>query len=245
KPQAAATSSRGWEAAEVDNAEASLPAAGSSHGTGRGFGGRGFGGSTAPESSGRGSGGRGIGRGGGGGRGQHFGREESWPTQGQSSGSAEARAPKAVAEKPRSRPEAEKTRRPLADMLDYIRTCSKTLDGGLGSQEEEGMLASRALEEMGDRVLLVAADQRGSKPLEKLLRKAAPEAFAVAFSALIEALPDLAPNQYGSHVLEAGLASWAERLGLEEPFRPPAAPLVSLCSRLREDGGWPALVSDP
>ena len=33
-------------------------------------------------------------------------------------------------------------------------------------------MSTRALEEMGERLLLVAADQRGSKPLEKLIKKA-------------------------------------------------------------------------
>eukprot|EP00930_Biecheleria_cincta_P049040 TRINITY_DN34284_c0_g1_i1.p1 TRINITY_DN34284_c0_g1~~TRINITY_DN34284_c0_g1_i1.p1 ORF type:complete len:785 (-),score=183.42 TRINITY_DN34284_c0_g1_i1:66-2099(-) len=98
---------------------------------------------------------------------------------------------------------------------------------------------------MAERVLLVAADQRGSKPLERLLRKASSDSFNEAFKRLIAALPELAPNQYGSHVLQSALASWAERLGEDEPARPPVAPLVTICKSLREDGGWPALVVNP
>lgn len=138
----------------------------------------------------------------------------------------------------------------MADFLDYLRECAKTLEGGLPSPEEEAMLASRAVEELGDRVLLVAADQRGSKALERLLRKTGHEAFAAVFQALLEAAPELAPNQYGSHVLEAALASWAERLESkpaegqsEAPAAgPPVEPLLALCKGLSEDGSWPALV---
>eukprot|EP00929_Paragymnodinium_shiwhaense_P065162 TRINITY_DN3269_c3_g1_i1.p1 TRINITY_DN3269_c3_g1~~TRINITY_DN3269_c3_g1_i1.p1 ORF type:complete len:844 (+),score=274.10 TRINITY_DN3269_c3_g1_i1:70-2601(+) len=137
-------------------------------------------------------------------------------------------------------------RRPLAELNDYIKACNRTLNtGGVSSAEEEVMLASRAMEEIGDRVLLVAADQRGSKPLEQLLRKCGAEEFNAAFERLVEALPELAPNQYASHVLEAALVSWAERLGSEDPAkRPPAAGLVRVCKSLCEDGGWPALVDD-
>lgn len=139
----------------------------------------------------------------------------------------------------------QRARKPLADILDYLRTCSKTVNEGLSSPAEEALLASRAIEEMGERVLLVAADQRGSKPLERLLRKASLDSFNEVFKQLIVALPELAPNQYGSHVLESALASWAERLSGDEPARPLASPLVAMCKSLREDGGWPALVVNP
>lgn len=107
------------------------------------------------------------------------------------------------------------------------------------------MLATRAVGEMGDRVLLVAADQRGSRPLEKLLRKADTEAFNPMFKTLMDAVPELAPNQYASHVLQSALASWADRLGEEADKQPSAAPLVALCQTLQDDGGWPALIHSP
>merc|ERR1719265_2563415 len=101
------------------------------------------------------------------------------------------------------------------------------------------------MEEVGDRVCLVAADQRGSKPLEQLIRRTGSEEFNMAFERLMESLPDLAPNQYASHVLEAALGTWAERLGNADPSKQPlSAPLVSLCKSLSGDGGWPALIDD-
>lgn len=131
-------------------------------------------------------------------------------------------------------------------MLDYIRISARNINADAGARDEqETLMAARALEEIGDRLLLVAADQKGSKPLEKLLRASPPEAFALAFKPLMEAAADLGPNQYGSHVLETALASWAERLGLEEASRPPSEPLVALCASLKEDQAWPALICDP
>ncbi|CAK0808515.1 unnamed protein product, partial [Prorocentrum cordatum] len=60
-----------------------------------------------------------------------------------------------------------------------------------------------------------------------------------------EALPDLAPNQYGSHVLEAVLASWAERQAASpEAAAQLAPPLVAVCGALRERALLPLLVSD-
>jgi len=142
---------------------------------------------------------------------------------------------------------------PLADLLSYLRSCTRTLTGdGLATREQEVLLATRAVEEMGDRALLVAADQRGSKPLERLLRHADAEAFAALFQRLMETFPELAPNQYASHVLQSALASWAERqspaagveAGVTAPTPAAATPLVALCAALQEDCGWPALVHD-
>ncbi|CAJ1424145.1 unnamed protein product [Effrenium voratum] len=133
-------------------------------------------------------------------------------------------------------------RRPLADLIDYARSCSKALDG-LSGQEEQ-LMSTRALEEMGERLLLVAADQRGSKPLEKLIKKAASEGFLAAFKRLLDDLDNLAPNQYASHVLETALKSWAERLGQEkdpEFFKP----IVATCNKVQEEGSWDSLMNSP
>lgn len=105
-------------------------------------------------------------------------------------------------------------------------------------------MASRALEEMGAKVVEVAANQRGSRPLERLVRRAGPEAFNDVFRTLLGSFPDLASNQYASHVLEAALASWAERLGGPESGRPAAEPLQELCASLREDQGWASLAAN-
>lgn len=107
------------------------------------------------------------------------------------------------------------------------------------------MLASRAVEEIGDRVFAIASDQRGSKVLERLLRKAGLETFNDLFRQLMAALPDLAPNQYASHVLESALGSWSDRMLSEtEATRPQTEPLIAQCNALVRDGGWPALVDD-
>lgn len=148
-----------------------------------------------------------------------------------------------------------RSRRPMTEILDYLRELAKSLEDA--SPEEEALLMSRAVEELGSRILLVAADQRGSKILEKLLRKGGAEAFTQLFKPLVEATPELAPNQYGSHVLEAALASWAERLGSKPDMPhqadkppegargpPPVEPLVAMCKSLEEDGAWPALVDN-
>ena len=63
-------------------------------------------------------------------------------------------------------------RRPIADLVDYVRSCSKALDGL--SKTEENLLSSRALEEATaapDRLFSIASDQRGSKPLGKADQK--------------------------------------------------------------------------
>mmetsp|Transcript_22767 Transcript_22767/g.43658 ORF Transcript_22767/g.43658 Transcript_22767/m.43658 type:complete len:878 (+) Transcript_22767:47-2680(+) len=136
-------------------------------------------------------------------------------------------------------------RRPLSDLIDYLRACTKTLQEGLSAREDEAMLASRAVEEIGERALAVASDQRGSKVLERLLRKAGKETFDDLFRQLMAALPDLAPNQYASHVLESALASWADRMLSEaEAARPQTEPLIAQCNALMRDGAWPALVED-
>lgn len=147
----------------------------------------------------------------------------------------------------RSDAQGSRGRRPLADMIDYMRTCTRALDGGLASIAEEEMMASRGIEEVGDRILLLAVDQRGSKPLERLLRRAGNEAFTEAFGRLVGAFPELAPNQYASHVLEAVFASWVERIGASEAAAEPppsVAPLAAMCASLSVDGGWPSLVDD-
>eukprot|EP00927_Polykrikos_kofoidii_P046320 TRINITY_DN40551_c0_g2_i1.p1 TRINITY_DN40551_c0_g2~~TRINITY_DN40551_c0_g2_i1.p1 ORF type:complete len:851 (-),score=153.76 TRINITY_DN40551_c0_g2_i1:107-2659(-) len=139
----------------------------------------------------------------------------------------------------------EKPRRPMADLFDYARSCSRTLVVGLTNKEEEQLMASRALEEIGDRLLLVAVDQRGSRPLERFLPRAGPEDFATAFVQLIEAFVELAPNQYASHVLESALTSWPGRLHeKDDNDRAPTECIVKLCANLSEDRCWPALVSD-
>jgi len=136
-------------------------------------------------------------------------------------------------------------RRPLSDLIDYLRACTKTLQEGLSAKEEEAMLASRAVEEIGERALAVAADQRGSKVLERLLRKASKETFDNLFRQLMAALPELAPNQYASHVLESALGSFSDRMCSEtEAARPQTEPLIAQCNALVRDGGWPALVDD-
>lgn len=139
-------------------------------------------------------------------------------------------------------------RRPLADLVDYVRSCSKALDGL--SKTEENLLSSRALEEATaapDRLFSIASDQRGSKPLEKLIKKATPEVFSLIFKMLLEAFGDLATNQYASHVLETALRSWADRLGNEKNDKPSlyCQPLVSACSRLNDEALWPSLVINP
>ncbi|CAK9006656.1 unnamed protein product [Durusdinium trenchii] len=132
-------------------------------------------------------------------------------------------------------------RRPLVEMVDYIRSCCKV--DGLGPSEE-ALLSTRALEEISssvDRLRAIAKDQRGSKPLEKLIKKATTESFALICPMLLEDLEDLATNQYASHVLETALRSWAERLGQET--KPPVEPVVSACTKLNE-GLWPSLVKN-
>eukprot|EP00928_Gymnodinium_smaydae_P030493 TRINITY_DN22663_c0_g1_i1.p1 TRINITY_DN22663_c0_g1~~TRINITY_DN22663_c0_g1_i1.p1 ORF type:complete len:911 (+),score=207.92 TRINITY_DN22663_c0_g1_i1:35-2734(+) len=219
--------------ATADAATSSAPAApaAGSKGSGRGQpSGKGAGRGQPSWSSGRGRGGGGPGRGvpdrGGGGR---PGASSSGDRRQQAGGAAKSGE---------GRP-----RRPLAEMIDYLRTCVKSLEEGLGVAAEEDLLAARAVEEMGDRVVLIAADQRGSKFLERLLRRSGPEAFAAAFSLLAKGFSDLAPNQYASHVLSTALTSWAERLA-PEGQQPPLQPLVDACAALSDSGGWPALVDD-
>ena len=137
-------------------------------------------------------------------------------------------------------------RRPLADLVDYVRSCSKALDGL--SKTEENLLSSRALEEATaapDRLFSIASDQRGSKPLEKLIKKATPEVFSLIFKMLLEAFGDLATNQYASHVLETALRSWADRLGNDKPSLNHCQPLVTACSRLNDEALWPSLAINP
>ena len=137
-------------------------------------------------------------------------------------------------------------RRPLADLVDYVRSCSKALDGL--SKADENLLSTRALEEATaapDRFLLIASDQRGSKPLEKLIKKATPEAFSPLFQMLLEAFGDLATNQYASHVLETALRSWAERLGEDAVNKPSCQPLVAACARLNDETLWFSLATNP
>lgn len=137
-------------------------------------------------------------------------------------------------------------RRPLADLVDYVRSCSKALDGL--SKTEENLLSSRALEEATaapDRLFSIASDQRGSKPLEKLIKKATPEVFSLIFKMLLEAFGDLATNQYASHVLETALRSWADRLGNDKPSLYHCQPLVTACSRLNDEALWPSLAINP
>ncbi|CAL1132854.1 unnamed protein product [Cladocopium goreaui] len=137
-------------------------------------------------------------------------------------------------------------RRPIADLVDYVRSCSKALDGL--SKTEENLLSSRALEEATaapDRLFSIASDQRGSKPLEKLIKKATPEVFSLIFKMLLEAFGDLATNQYASHVLETALRSWADRLGNDKPSLHHCQPLVTACSRLNDEALWPSLAINP
>ena len=137
-------------------------------------------------------------------------------------------------------------RRPLADLVDYVRTCSKTLDGL--SKPEETLLSTRAVEEATaapDRLVSIACDQRGSKPLEKLIKKATPESFSTLFGMLMEAFANLATNQYASHVLETALRSWAERLGQEKESHPSCQPIILMCTQLNENSLWPSLATNP
>jgi len=130
--------------------------------------------------------------------------------------------------------------------VDYVRTCSKTLDGL--SKPEETLLSTRAVEEATaapDRLVSIASDQRGSKPLEKLIKKATPESFSTLFGMLMEAFANLATNQYASHVLETALRSWAERLGQEKESHPSCQPIILMCTQLNENSLWPSLATNP
>lgn len=130
--------------------------------------------------------------------------------------------------------------------MDYVRTCSKTLDGL--SKPEETLLSTRAVEEATaapDRLVSIASDQRGSKPLEKLIKKATPESFSTLFGMLMEAFANLATNQYASHVLETALRSWAERLGQEKESHPSCQPIILMCTQLNENSLWPSLATNP
>ena len=125
--------------------------------------------------------------------------------------------------------------------MDYARSSSKALDSL--DDAERTLLATRAIEEMADRVLLLAADQKASKPLEKLIRQTGPDGFGIALSALLGSINELARNQYGSHVLESALVSWAERLG--QPTSPLVEPMVAMCTKLGQENLWGELVVDP
>lgn len=130
--------------------------------------------------------------------------------------------------------------------MDYVRTCSKTLDGL--SKPEETLLSTRAVEEATaapDRLVSIASDQRGSKPLEKLIKKATPESFSTLFGMLMEAFANLATNQYASHVLETALRSWAERLDQEKESHPSCQPIILMCTQLNENSLWPSLATNP
>lgn len=123
----------------------------------------------------------------------------------------------------------------MAELVDYVRSCSKALDGL--SSNEEALLSTRAVEEMAslERLSFVAQHQRGSKPLEKLIKKATSETFYVIFQRLMEAFGDLATNQYASHVLETALRSWADRLGEEKLEASKSQPLIAACNTLNEE----------
>ena len=123
----------------------------------------------------------------------------------------------------------------MAELVDYLRSCSKALDGL--SSSEEALLSTRAVEEItsSERLSFVAQDQRGSKPLEKLIKKATSETFYVIFQKLMEAFGDLATNQYASHVLETALRSWADRLGQEKLEALKSQPLIAACNTLNEE----------
>ena len=110
-------------------------------------------------------------------------------------------------------------------------------------EPERTLLATRAVEEMKDRALLVAADQKGSKSLERLIHRAGQEAFDALMTDLLAGLTELASNQYGSHVLESAFVAWAERLG--SPTAPPVDPMVAMCMKLEEERQWAGLVTDP
>ena len=122
-----------------------------------------------------------------------------------------------------------------------MRSCSKALESL--DDAERTLLATRAIEEMADRALLVAADQKGSKPLERLIRYASEESFGAVMTALLASITDLAPNQYGSHVLESALVSWAERLG--SPTAPGIQPMVDMCEQLEQQTSWLGLITNP
>jgi len=143
----------------------------------------------------------------------------------------------------RRRPADGRERRPLAELLDYLRSCSKALESL--DEPERTLLATRAVEEMGpgDRALLIAADQKGSKSLERLIHRADQEAFNTLMTDLLTGLTELASNQYGSHVLESAFVAWAERLG--SSTAPPMDPMVTICMKLEEERLWTRLVTDP
>lgn len=253
-----AATGEGTEGPGRPSSAAKAPAAASGSGRGRGFArpgdcsGKGWG-----RGDGGGLGGRGMGWDGGGQRaeggdwGSRGAGRGGW-SRGRGGGAGEAGGADG----------GHGQRKALQDLLDYLRECTKSLQSGAVGPQEEALLASRAIEELGDRVLLVAADQRGSKLLERLIRPANDEAFAMLFAPLTLAVPELAPNQYASHVLEALFGSWAERQFRrceeaakggasaagegtgEQLLGPPLEPLLELCRSLQRDDGWPALVDN-
>ena len=125
--------------------------------------------------------------------------------------------------------------------MDYLRSCSKALDSL--DDAERTLLGARAIEEMADRVLVVAADQKGSKALERLLQHTNEQTFAVLITDLLASMTDLASNQYASHVLQAAFISWAERLG--NPTAPPMDPMIEMCAKLDQESRWFGLVTNP